>query len=202
MNQSKLKIIIIVTATIVVLVIIFLTIYNNRKLNIVVTSGPVESNIIINNDLKTSPAHYQLKPGTYTIWATKTGYQEFKQDYKITKNNQQINIELSIENQTDIPNEGVAVSPNPQPQISNLPFVNDRLTVSWDNKLSKYLIVPNIPFTNTESPENQIKNNWSQYEQHAQEALRWIKEQGVQPSNQNIEFWGKEWWPQDKTISF
>lgn len=198
--DPRFKKIVIIIAAIAIIVVVFLIIYFNRRLNVTVTSNPKEAQIIINNDLKISPAQYKLKPGTYTIWGAKDGYNEFKQNFKISKNNQEIQINLTPESQTDIPKEGAPTSAIPENKIKDLPFSNDHFKVSWDSAYGKYLIIPNIPFTFDQNPKDQIKNNWNQYVQYGQEALAWIRQQGVMPTNDNIEWWQQEFWPDGASI--
>lgn len=188
----------------IVLLIVFLTIMGWIKTAhtvLKIESVPAKIGIVINNQEYETPLNTQIKPGTYTIWGFLEGYKTYKKEFKVQSGIENyLKIEMQVETEA-LPPEGAPTSPEPTPQITNLPYQTDHFKVDWDSAYNKYRITPDIPFTAADSPQNQFKENWNQYEQYGKEALTWIKTQGVQPTEENIEWWGQEWWPEGANLN-
>jgi hypothetical protein len=81
-------------------------------------------------------------------------------------------------------------------------YENDHFRVFYQYDRNSYLIVPKIPFSVLEIPEEQLNLYWKDYESYAKEAIEYLRSQGADVKKVPIEWWAKEWWPQGKSITY
>ena len=199
MNRLK-KFKIIILALIILVLVYFVYSYF-LLIKIEITSSPDNIEVYIDNKDYVTPMHIKIRSGKYNIWGVKEGYEIYNQKIEFNRKEKNLNIVLSLSNEKE-PKEGAPIKELPTPQISDLPVETDHFIVRWDSAYLKYLIVPNIPFNKFNAPQYFFETYWVDYEKYAKEALLWIKNKGVTPSQANIMFWGQEWWPAGKTINF
>ena len=164
-----------------------------------ITSEPKNIDVYINNKQYISPTRISLKAGTYLVWGSKEGYEVYKQRYTVKslgRNTLFIKLTPLV---TAGPPEGAPLE-EITPKVQNLPHVTDHYRIEWRADLNKYFIIPEIPFNGDANPFDELSRSWPQYETYGKEALAWLKSQGVTPTKDNIEWWGQEWWPAEKSL--
>ena len=195
------KIIKLFTATIVIILVLLFSYLLMNKGTVVITSDPIAS-VYINNINYSTPLTIKLSPGKHSIWILKEQYEPYEKQIIVKSLKKTIVRAMLIKNENE-PAEGAPTGTLDESQISSLPYSNDRFSVSWNSSRRVYTITPNIIITNSESlaPQEQMAKQWGLYTQYGQEALVWMKSQGVTPTDKNIEWWGSEWWPIGKSMS-
>ena len=113
---------------------------------------------------------------------------------------------LAISNQN--PSPGVVkdtpgTTSNEPPAItSKLPQETNHYRITYVSSQNKLLIVPLVDIDGDKNPIDEFARVWSQYEEYANEAVVWMKSQGVNPKDFTIKWWGEEFWPVGKQIVY
>lgn len=204
--EKKVKIWIWVAIIFVIIVLILIVLQYllvRYKTTLTITSSPDNITVVVNNQGYQTPITIKaIKPGSTRVEAYQDGY-DFQVRYVNVKIAQDNQINIKLEKISDAgPVEGAPLDSEPTAQITNLPYKTDHFQIEWDSAYSKYLIVPSIPFVADQSPEDRLAKNWSQYEKYGKEAISWLKSQSVTPTNDNIEWWNQEFWPEGKSIKY
>ena len=137
----------------------------------------LEGDDFINN----APFTYRLKPGSYSFTFLATGY-----------------LDKTIKT-TVFPFWSRTVTVTMNKDVST---DNEFFRIEYHPGMSTYFIVPIIPLNANDSVQNQLSGNWSTYQDHANRAIQYIKDQGVNPRSIPIQWWLREYWPKGKTISY
>lgn len=196
----KKKLIILLGCLVLIFVILIILLPIKGKLAI--TSNPENIQVIINNQTYSTPIIIKLKKGTYKVTGKKDGYFDNEQTtiikaFKTTK----LLITLSSRKNIEPTNSNVPGI------VSKFPFENNHFYINWDWDKYSLIIIPNFDFKMGDNPNEVFAKGWSTYEQYAKEALDWLSQNGlsskeIKDKQINIEWWGQEWWPTGKTISF
>lgn len=91
---------------ILAVIIIALAIYNRLPVDLQITSTQTPIDVYIDNTHYTTPTVVNLRPGTYTIWGAKIGYLTYKQTFKLSRTNNNLQINLETDPQAGYPPEG------------------------------------------------------------------------------------------------
>lgn len=194
--NKKILITIGVTFLLILLIIILISFFGPKP-SLSITSSPKNIDIYIgDNQYETPVIIKNFRDKEITVYGSKAGYQLYTKKIKF-QTGKKFDLNIVMEKILDEPPEGAPLSDTQESKIKNLPFENDHFRVSWDPEYSKYLIAPNIPFDMSQPPEDFLKQYWNDYKTYGIEALNWIKTQGINPTKDNIKWWGQELWPTD-----
>lgn len=92
---------------------------------------------------------------------------------------------------------------NEPPAItSKLPQETDHYRITYVNSKNEILIVPLVDIEGDKNPIDEFARVWPQYEEYANEAILWMKDQGVNPKDLIIRWWGEDFWPAGKQITY
>lgn len=86
--------------------------------------------------------------------------------------------------------------------LQKLPKETDHYRIEFDYEENQILIVPKITVRGDENPKDEFARQWSTYEQYAKEALAWMQTEKFDLKAFEIQWWGQEWWPSGKQISY
>lgn len=86
--------------------------------------------------------------------------------------------------------------------ISKLPQETDHYRITYINSKNELLIVPLVDIDGDKNPIDEFARIWPQYEEYANEAVSWMKNQGVNPKDLSIRWWGEDFWPAGKQIAY
>jgi hypothetical protein len=84
----------------------------------------------------------------------------------------------------------------------DLSYRNNNFNIEYDYNKEAYLIAPNVTVPPRGAISEALVTEWGSYNRYAQEALAYIKSQGVDPHSIKIEWWSHEYWPQGKSINY
>lgn len=85
---------------------------------------------------------------------------------------------------------------------SKLPQETDHYRITYINSKNEILIVPLVDIEGDKNPIDEFARVWPQYEEYANEAILWMKDQGVNPKDLIIRWWGEDFWPDGKQITY
>ncbi|MDO8650099.1 MAG: hypothetical protein Q7K33_02195 [Candidatus Berkelbacteria bacterium] len=88
------------------------------------------------------------------------------------------------------------------PLISRLPQETNHYRITYNNSKGELLIVPLVDIDGDKNPRNEFARVWPQYEEYANEAVLWMKDQGSNPKDFTTRWWGEEFWPPGKQIIY
>jgi len=86
--------------------------------------------------------------------------------------------------------------------IQKLPQETDHYRIEFDDARNILLIVPKITIDGDANPTEELARQWPTYEQYANEAVEWMRQQKFEFQSFEIEFWMEDFWPEGKRISY
>jgi len=111
--------------------------------------------------------------------------------------------QLQLRTGTTAPEE---FSETPHTEFSNfvgkLPHKTDHYRVEFDDYYNQVLVVPLVEIDGDKNPVEEMERVWSVYEQYANEAVAWMKAEGVDFASFELKFWNEDFWPQGKAIKY
>lgn len=167
-----------------------------------ITSNPTNAEVYgIKNAQCVSPCSLRLSVGKQRIWVTKDGYELATKDVEV-KRFKKTTVDFKLEKAEIYEGPEEDSQEVKEPEINDLPYQATNFRVDWSETEEKYLIIPNIDMTQDEelTMREKMASQWTKYVQYANEALAWIKTQGVTPTQENIEWWAQEYWPDGASI--
>lgn len=175
---------------------IFIAVSRSGKISVDISVIPSDANVYINNKKTNSGEHY-LKPGTYTISAKKSGFKDDKQIISVDR--ESVDVGLIPE-----PNSKEAykwLKDNPELQYKREEMAGKMAALRGEYTIKESPIIESIPYTSVEGPfsidygADKSKGAYSIYIKISDStpegrvaALKWIREQGEDPTNYNIEY--------------
>lgn len=128
-----------------------------------------------------APHTYTLKPGNWVFTVTANGYLDRTIQTKVYPFwHRTVTVALD----------------------KDLSFENAFFRIEYHYETQSYFIVPIIPITVEDSTQNQLASQWNVYQDHAQQALQYIRKQGIDPHSLRIDWWLQDYWPKGKKISY
>lgn len=85
--------------------------------------------------------------------------------------------------------------------LPDLTYESERVKIEYHSDRQAFLIVPKVELTGLADPQSQIAAQWDTYRQGVEEALMFIRSRRIDPKTVPLEFWAKEWWPANKSIT-
>ncbi|MDO8513633.1 MAG: PEGA domain-containing protein [bacterium] len=196
-DHSKLPIpVLILSVFLTLLLFIFLQYMLGDKNRIEITSKPSGASITLDGKVYKTPAIIKLVKGEYELTVHKDGYVPFFKKFQVEKG-RDVKMQLVLVNDKVV--EPTVFDGNPI--INAMPFENDHFSVSWNDDLAHYEVVPKIILNNVDSYFDQISKQWTTYKQYATEGVNWLEQNGANPTKDNVVFWGQEWWPEGQIVS-
>lgn len=166
-----------------------------------INAQPTEISVQVKNKSYTTPFSIKLREGNYKILATKDGFKDQEttirvKPFKTTKLYFDMISHSVIEpTKFTIPDA-----------VEQLPVATDQFRIYFTYDTNTLTIVPNIQVGN-ENPLTFMEKKWDTYTRDAQAALTWLENHGLgkdirSKNSIEIEWWGKEFWPQGKSINY
>lgn len=86
--------------------------------------------------------------------------------------------------------------------VSKLPQENDHYRIEYDDYYDTLVITPKVDVDGQANPQEEFERVWPTYEQYALEAVAWLKDNQADLDNFTVEFWGEDFWPANRRISY
>lgn len=86
--------------------------------------------------------------------------------------------------------------------ITKLPQETDHYRVYYDDYYSRVVVVPKVEIDGEKNPIEEYERVWPTYEQYANEAIAWMKAEDADFESFELEFWGEDFWPVGRNITY